>query len=438
MAGEHAHSAATGPAYFCLHIPKTAGETIEYHLAAHCPPGSIWMPRRAPAPLLAFRRPPADAALIRAVAGHHVSRSLERHFAGRDIRRVVLLREPLSLQLSLYNYRMMNHLAKGHGVYSFVLHMAAQPRNLIAHYLLHRWLEIPQYRVAMMCDGEKYRLANEALSRFWYVGSYSSCDRLIAAMAADLGIPPVARWRNTAREWHRQINWRPLTEDALPAALCHQIRAQNSLDSALWESWRGAGFATAAVRARPLADPQNRALMHDILRPSFELARLLQRNGAPLLRFVRRNGLRSGIARADRARDAKLWHRAARLYRRALSEEPNLPAIWVQYGHALKQLGDFGAAEQAYRMALRIEPDYADTHLQLGHLLKMTGREDAAAQSYVRAISCAGIGDPVAKAARQRLLAAGWTADRIAASLGVTGQTAICPGDAGTRQEVDP
>ena len=89
---------------------------------------------------------------IRAVFGHNLGRSLEKYFSDREIRRVVLLRDPISLHLSLYNHRMMLHLTKGLGTYSFDLHLKALPRNFIAHRLLSRWLEIPWPVLMAMTD----------------------------------------------------------------------------------------------------------------------------------------------------------------------------------------------------------------------------------------------------------------------------------------------
>jgi len=369
--------------YFILHIPKTAGQTIQYHLAEHCPPGAFWSPRRVPYPLSLFGGR-GDASRVRAVAGHDLGSSLDRQFPGREIRRVALLREPLSLQLSLYNYRMMNHLAKGLGTYGFAVHLRAQPRDFIAHWLLARWLEIPWPRLLVMSDADKYRLLNRALGQFWFVGDYTDCDRVIAALAPDLAVPAIARPRNTADQWHKQIKWEPLTEAAISPGLREAVRRQNPIDGALWESWHDAGFDAAAVQPRPLP-PEAPAgfLMHEAARPFFLLTRWARREGAPRLPFARaKSGLRSGIARADLARDAGQWPLAARYYRQALSEEPELPAIWVQYGHMLKESGDAAAAEAAYRESLRLDPEDADTHLQLGHALKLLGRVEDAEAAY--------------------------------------------------------
>src|SRR6476469_10029563 len=142
-------SAATkqnGAVYFLLHIPQPAGQPIQHHLAENAAPGTVWLPRRTADRLTRGTNENGgigDPQRVRVVAGHYIGRSLERHFYGREIRRVVLLREPVSHQLSLYNYRMMNHLDKGLGTYSFNLHVRAQPRDWVAHRLLADWLQIP-------------------------------------------------------------------------------------------------------------------------------------------------------------------------------------------------------------------------------------------------------------------------------------------------------
>ena len=306
---------------------------------------------------------------------------------------------------------MMNHLAKGLGTYGFAVHLRAQPRDFIAHWLLARWLEIPWPRLMTMSDDDKYRLLNRALGQFWFVGDYTDCDRVIAGIAPDLEVPAIARPRNTARQWHKQIKWKPLTEATLSPQLRDAVRRQNPLDRALWETWHGAGFAAAAVRPGPLqAASPGGFLAHEAARPFFLATRWARREGAPRLPFARaKSGLRSGIARADRARDAGQYRLAARYYRQALSEEPELPAIWVQYGHVLQQLGDVAAAEEAYRESLRLDPENADTHLQLGQVLDRQGQIAAAEAAYLCALAL----DPRQEFAMARLEVLGWTRARI-------------------------
>ena len=95
----------------------------------------------------------------------------------------------------------------------------------------------------------------------------------------------------------------------------------------------------------------------------------------------------SGLVRADRARDHGDWRRAARYYQKALAEEPDAAAVWVQYGHSLKEMGDLAAAEAAYRKSLQYDPDAADTWLQLGRALKIQARPHEAAAAYRQALA---------------------------------------------------
>src|SRR5207247_2233998 len=81
-------------------------------------------------------------------------------------------------------------------------------------------------------------------------------------------------------QWHKQIKWEPLTEEALSPGLREAARRQNPLDRALWESWHGAGFDTAAVQPRPLqAESPGGFLTHEATRPFFLLTRWARRGG---------------------------------------------------------------------------------------------------------------------------------------------------------------
>lgn len=95
---------------------------------------------------------------------------------------------------------------------------------------------------------------------------------------------------------------------------------------------------------------------------------------------------RRAIMQADALRDARDWSGAAIAYSDALALDPSRDAIWVQYGHALKESGRIDEAETAYRRAIEIDDGVADTHLQLGHALKISGRMGEAALAYMRAL----------------------------------------------------
>ena len=56
----------------------------------------------------------------------------------------------------------------------------------------------------------------------------------------------------------------------------------------------------------------------------------------------------------------------------------------MQYGHALNETGDTGAAEAAYRRAIALAPEMAEWHLFLGHALLRQGRTDEARQAFLR------------------------------------------------------
>lgn len=81
-----------------------------------------------------------------------------------------------------------------------------------------------------------------------------------------------------------------------------------------------------------------------------------------MVRFGFRQKKPSVITLADRARDAREWDLAGRLYRTAIQRNPGNPALWVQYGHVLKEAGDLAQAEYAYRTAVAQNPSAVDSH----------------------------------------------------------------------------
>lgn len=368
MCPDNANSAV----YFLLHVPRAAGNTIEAHLQAHLGE-QLWSPLRPSAMAMLGRSryrldKTPDPQRVRAVAGHYIGRSLERHFPGRQIRRTLLLRDPIGFHVSYYNHRMMFSLSRGGSTCAFEQHLCAQPRDLIAILLLWYWLELPLATLLWTSDERKYELLNEALGGFWFVGSYRDCDRLIAAIAADLDVPPVAPPRNTTLQWQKRVNWQPLRADELPASTRAAILARNPIHDALWHSWRNAGFGTARLVPRPFRrSPDGEIGLRDLIRGV-----LADRVIAPIWRKV---------GRASKARE---WPRAARLYRKALRRVPDSPEVWVQYGHALKESGEFVAAEAAYRRAIELDQEMAEWHLFLGHALTLQGRMDEAREAYRR------------------------------------------------------
>ncbi len=60
--------------------------------------------------------------------------------------------------------------------------------------------------------------------------------------------------------------------------LRREIEANNRIDYALWENWRGAGFDTATIVPAPLGRGTcNVFPIYELIRPAFELTRLSHR-----------------------------------------------------------------------------------------------------------------------------------------------------------------
>lgn len=224
------------------------------------------------------------AAGIHALSGHHLTRSIETRFPGREIRRSVLLRDPLSFQISYYNFRMMRYLASGGRPYSFPLYYSALQRDPMAHFLLSRWLEVSSARLVVMPVAEKWRLLGEALAGFWFVADYRRCDDLIAAVADDLGVRAQAKRVNHEAAWAHSVDWRPLTLDDLTDEQRRRIPLDNPLDAALHATWAGAGHDCASVRPGP-GPTKSDFRVHELARPLFEARRRLARGWS-----IRRRG----------------------------------------------------------------------------------------------------------------------------------------------------
>lgn len=107
-----------------------------------------------------------------------------------------------------------------------------------------------------------------------------------------------------------------------------------------------------------------------------------------LQRLIRGRGrLKQLRAAGDHARDSKDWIRAVEKYRDFLASVPSDAAIWVQYGHALKEIGSFTDAEAAYTTAARLDPNDVDVRLHLAHLLKRQDRRSGAADMFLEVLN---------------------------------------------------
>jgi hypothetical protein len=279
--------ATSVPVHFVYHVPKCAGRTIDRHLAA-CLSGNAYYrtrKRRGLGRFLLTRHDSGkmpDPSQTQAVGGHFLGISVEPPFAERELKRSILLRDPVSHIVSYYNFRMVRYLSEGLHPYSFELAYAATQRNFIAHYILRNFLELPWTRLARFSDQEKYDIVNAFLATFWYVGDYRLCDDLIAALAAKLGIPSRATPRNTRAEWERRVRWRTLDVDDLSTDAISQIRRENLLDQMLWETWHEARDNTATIRPRALGSRHAQGFVStEAVRFVSQVLRRVQRRWGP-------------------------------------------------------------------------------------------------------------------------------------------------------------
>jgi len=188
---------------------------------------------------------------LEVVSGHWVGDSIKLMFPGRPIDRSILLRDPVSHFVSHYNFRMMRYLSIGLQPYPIEIAYRARRHNFLTNFILRTFAETPWWKLEAMSAAEKYVEANEFLSGFFFVGDYTLCDELIAALAPDLGIPSIAEPANMREQWLERVNWRPLDVNDLPFGMMDAIRRDNMLDQLLWETWKDVGTNVAAARPLP-------------------------------------------------------------------------------------------------------------------------------------------------------------------------------------------
>lgn len=256
------------PVWFLVHVPKCAGSTVEGHVRKQLPPPQLLVPGRRKAPARYFSRPyytvPAqqDLTQVRAVIGHFFGRSLMRHFPGRDIRECVMIRDPLGFLLSHYNYRMSRYTNKGANRFSFELWYKTRPLNPVTHFLLTRYLEVPQSSIWRLPPRDRLALLDEALASFAFVATYKSCNDFLARLSADMGIPADFETRNVTPT-------KTTTEETVSASLRQQILEENALDAVFFEKYRNRGWSPTQLGASPgsFSDDRWRAIRRDLSRP---------------------------------------------------------------------------------------------------------------------------------------------------------------------------
>lgn len=271
----------SSPVHFVYHVPKCAGRTIDRHLATALPKSAYHRlkKKRGLGRLLtrydSARLP--DPRHAKVVGGHFLGLSLDPLFAGRPIKRSLLLRDPASHFVSYYNYRMTRYISRGLQPYGVEVAYGATQRNFVTHYILKNFLELSWIQIAALADEDKYDLANAFLATFWFVGDYRLCDDFLAALGNRLKISANATPRNTMSELVQRVGWTPVTTDQLSPRMFADILAENSIDQKLWETWREVRHDTAAVRPRPLEGHASSFISSEASRFVNQILRRVQR-----------------------------------------------------------------------------------------------------------------------------------------------------------------
>jgi hypothetical protein len=287
LAHQEAIHAERMPIHFVFHLSKCAGSTIHWHLATHARKGTYYRVNKRkgfsrlflPRYQLSGMPEPGN---LQAVGGHSLGCSIEYLFASRPIKRSILLRDPLSQFVSHYNSRMMRYLSQGLATYSPEIAYRARQPNFLTHYILRNFLEVPLPRLMSLSNVEKYAAVNRFLAGFWFVGDYTRCNDLVAALAPELGVPATAKAQNTCAEWQRRVPWEPLRIDALPRGMIDQIRRENILDQLLWETWSDADPSRISARASTIHEqPLAEFVARQTLRLVFQVKRRLHRGWRP-------------------------------------------------------------------------------------------------------------------------------------------------------------
>jgi hypothetical protein len=266
------------PIHFIFHVPKCAGHTIHSHFSTYAPEGTYHRLKKRKGfsrlflPRYQLTGMP-DPQGLRALSGHFIGNSIEHIFAGRQIERSILLRDPVSHFVSYYNFRMMRYLSQGWQTYSPDIAYRARQPNFVTHYILRNFLEISWPRLLSLSAVEKYVAVNRFLSTFWFVGDYTRCNELVAALAPNLGVPATAKAQNTCAEWQRRVQWTPLRVEDLTKRMIDQIREENMLDQLLWETWREGDHARIGVRQDIYEQPLTELVTRESLRLVYQVRR---------------------------------------------------------------------------------------------------------------------------------------------------------------------
>ena len=233
--------------YF-VYVPKCAGTSVEEHLIEHLPAAQIMRPKKS-MPIVryatgkAWRTPEhLGAAQVRVLCGHFFGRACGDLLPPHKRLEAILIRDPVGLFLSWYNYRMTRHGRWGRVIPTFEEWYRSQGRNVVARHLLTRHLGWSEFRFVTASRREIMEEACRALDTFWFVGEYRHVGKLMAAITTVLGTPQDAERRNIT-------TYQFLAREDMSEATAAMIRADNAIDQFLFDRYRDRQFDPAAAVA---------------------------------------------------------------------------------------------------------------------------------------------------------------------------------------------
>lgn len=274
---------STRPIYFFVHVPKCAGSTFKEHFMEHMldrfqrAPGRNNALRIVDSKFTDMQALEPELGSLDVIGGHSISKSIRRLAGSRPFHEIILIRDPLSFIVSLYNFRNKKASLQSLGPVSLDLFYRSLPRNPVSRFILNRYLEIGYPKLLTYSSFDRLQLIDSAFRQFWFVGSHKYCDELIAHMSERFGIPSDLQDRNVSPEGCLK------PEDVDPG-LRDRIMEENILDQALFDMWGDARFSGKQNVSTPIV-PANDHVAHisrEVLRNfTYPVIRIERRLRAP-------------------------------------------------------------------------------------------------------------------------------------------------------------
>lgn len=210
--------------YFLPHVPKCAGSTIINHMR-FCREKVFVVTEKSERRSLGLNRMPMEKA--RFLTGHYLPRAAAQAFGGREIREIVLLRDPVSYFQSLYSFYVTTSPRRHRATtMDFDLWYRCQRKNPVSHALLSRYFRVAGISELLMSQRQTLDFLSLYFDCFWFVGSYRYCNLLLGSLSQEFGIDQEIEERNVG-----QKNF------LLSGDNQNRILADNRLDQALYEAW---------------------------------------------------------------------------------------------------------------------------------------------------------------------------------------------------------